>query len=74
MSKGVKYGTNKKTDSSRGSLLIDVIRPLGMTITEAAFKLGVTRKALCELVHGKISLSSDMAVRIAKSTGTSAES
>jgi antitoxin HigA-1 len=55
-------------------LLQDVIKPLGMTITEAAFKLGVTRKALSELVHEKVSLSPDMAVRIAKGTETSAES
>ena len=55
-------------------LLEDVIKPLGMTITEAACKLGVTRKALSELVHEKVSLSPDMAVRIAKGTDTSAES
>jgi plasmid maintenance system antidote protein VapI len=32
-------------------LLEDVIKPLGLTITEAAARLGVTRKALSELVN-----------------------
>ena len=55
-------------------LLEDVIRPLGLTITQAARDLGVTRKTLSELVNHKASLSPAMAVRIAKATKTSAES
>jgi addiction module HigA family antidote len=52
----------------------DIIDFLGMTITEAAKDLGVSRKALSELIHEKVSLSPDMAVRIAKATDTSPES
>ena len=55
-------------------LLEDVIKPLGITITEAAQDLGISRKALSELIHGKCGLSPEMAVRIAKATNTSPES
>ena len=52
----------------------DVLNPLGLTVTEAAESLGVTRKTLSELLNEKSSLSPEMAVRIAKATGTSPES
>jgi len=52
----------------------DVIKPLGITITEAAQDLGISRKTLSELIHGKCGLTPEMAVRIAKATNTSPES
>jgi addiction module HigA family antidote len=55
-------------------LLEDVIKPLGITITEAAQDLGISRKTLSELIHGKCSLSPEMAIRIAKATETPPES
>lgn len=55
-------------------LLEDVIKPLGITITEAAQDLGISRKTLSELIHGKCGLSPEIAVRIAKATNTSPES
>ena len=55
-------------------LLEDVIKPLGLTVTEAAKKLGVSRKTLSELVNQKAALSPEMALRIAKATNTSPES
>jgi len=55
-------------------LLEDIIKPLGLTITEAANNLGVSRKTLSELVNRKASLSPKMALRIAKATNTSPES
>ena len=55
-------------------LLEDVIKPLHLTITDAAQMLGVTRKTLSELVNERISLSPEMAIRIGKATNTSAES
>jgi addiction module HigA family antidote len=55
-------------------LLKDVIKPLGITITEAARDLGISRKTLSELIHGKCGLTPEMAVRIAKATNTSPES
>ena len=55
-------------------LLEDVIKPLGLSISEAAKNLGVSRKTLSDLVNRKSSLSPNMAVRISKSTNTSPES
>ncbi|OQX21954.1 MAG: addiction module antidote protein, HigA family [Desulfobacteraceae bacterium IS3] len=52
----------------------DVINPLGLTITEAARRLKVNRKTLSALLNCKTSLSPEMAVRIAKATGTTPES
>ena len=55
-------------------LLEDVIKPLGITITDAARDLGVSRKTLSELVNGRCALSPELAVRIGKATNTSPES
>lgn len=52
----------------------DVLVPLGMSVTDAASDLGITRKALSEFINEKASLSPDMAVRIARATNTSPES
>ncbi len=54
--------------------LEDVMKPLNLSVTEAAQMLGVSRKTLSEFVNEKSSLSPDMALRIAKATNTSAES
>ncbi len=50
------------------------IEPLGLTITQAADALGVTRKALSELVNGKAGISPMMALRLAKAFNTTPES
>ena len=55
-------------------LLEDVMKPLGITITDAARDLGVSRKTLSEIVNGRCALSPEIAVRIAKATNTSPES
>jgi addiction module HigA family antidote len=51
----------------------DCIEPLGLTITAAAKVLGVTRQALNNLVNGKAGVSPEMAVRVSKAFGGSAE-
>jgi addiction module HigA family antidote len=51
----------------------DCIEPLGLTITEAADALGVTRQTLNNLVNGKSGISADMAIRLAKAFGGDAE-
>ena len=64
-----------KNPSHPGELVIeDCIKPLGLTITAAAKALGVTRKALSALVNGHAGISAEMAVRLAKVFGSSADS
>jgi len=52
----------------------DCIEPLDLTITETAEILGVTRQALNNLVNGKSGISPEMAIRLDKAFGGSAES
>jgi len=42
----------------------DVLPALGLTVTEAAKQLGVTRAALSRVLNGKAALSPEMALRI----------
>jgi len=49
------------------------LEPLGLSVTEAAEGVGVTRQALSDLVNGKAGISDDMAIRLAKAFGSSAE-
>lgn len=51
----------------------ECIEALGLTVTAAAEGLGVTRKALSELINGKSGISPEMALRLAKAFGSSAE-
>ena len=67
------YGRRRPTHPGK-VLRDDVIKPLGLTVTEAAKCLGVTRKTLSELINCKSSMSPEMAVRIGKATRTSPES
>ena len=57
-----------------GFVLRQCIEPLGLTIKAAAAALGVTRTTLSELVNGKRGISPEMAVRLSKVFGGSAES
>lgn len=51
----------------------DCLEPLGLTVTKAAEVLGVSRKALSELVNGRSGVSAEMAIRLSKAFGGSAE-
>src|SRR5215831_1707856 len=55
-------------------VLQECIEPLGLTITDAAAALGVTRNTLSELVNGKRGISPEMAVRLSKVFGGNEES
>lgn len=58
-----------------GSVVLqECIEPLDLTVTQAAEALGVTRNTLSELVNGKRGISPEMAVRLSKVFGGSAES
>lgn len=48
--------------------------PLGLSVTEAAKGLGVSRKTLSAIRNGRAGISPEMAVRLSIAFGTSAES
>ena len=50
------------------------VEPLGLSVTAAAAGLGVSRKALSELLNGRSGISAEMALRLALAFGGSAES
>ena len=56
-----------------GFVLRECIEPLGLTITQAAEALGISRKTLSELVNEKCGITPEMAVRLSKVFGASAE-
>ena len=51
----------------------ECIEPPGLTVTEAARALGVTRQALNNLVNLKAGISPEMAIRLSKAFGSSPE-
>ena len=52
----------------------DYMKPMGISNAEAASLLGVSRLELSKFIKGKASLTTDMAMRISKATGNTAES
>jgi antitoxin HigA-1 len=49
------------------------LEPLSLSVTAAAKGLGVTRKALSELLNGHSGISPEMALRLEKAFGSTAE-
>ena len=54
-----------------GFVKSEVIEPLGLSVTDAAIALGVTRPALSALLNERAHLSPEMALRIEKAFGVS---
>ena len=50
------------------------LEPLGITVTDAAKALGVSRKTLSMVVNGRAGISPEMAIRLSIAFDTSAES
>jgi addiction module HigA family antidote len=50
------------------------LEPLGLTITDAAKGLGISRKTLSSILNGKAGISPEMAVRLSIAFNTSSES
>ncbi len=50
------------------------LEPLGLTVTETAKGLGVSRKTLSTIINGKSGISPEMAVRLSIAFNTSSES
>jgi addiction module HigA family antidote len=55
------------------SIRHDCLEPLGLNVTEAAKKLGVSRKQLSDIVNGHAGISPEMAIRLDKAFGGGAE-
>lgn len=47
----------------------DCLEPLGLSVTEAAKRLGVSRKQLSDLVNGHLGISPEMAIRLDRAFG-----
>ncbi|MGE0717796.1 MAG: HigA family addiction module antitoxin [Alphaproteobacteria bacterium] len=54
-----------------GFVKSEIIEPLGLSVTEGAQALGVTRPALSALLNERAKLSPEMALRIEKAFGVS---
>lgn len=50
------------------------LKPLGLTVTEMAAGLGVSRKTLSAILNGRAGISPEMAVRLSIALDTTAES
>jgi addiction module HigA family antidote len=51
----------------------DCLEPLGISVTEAARRLGVSRKQLSDVLNGHSGISPEMAIRLDKAFGGGAE-
>ena len=51
----------------------DVLPALGLTVTQAAEQLGVSRVTLSRMINGRAAISAEMAIRLAQWLGGSAE-
>ena len=50
------------------------LEPLGLTVTEAAAGLAVSRTRLSMLLNGRVGITPEMAIRLSEAFGGSAES
>ena len=63
-----------KTPVHPGALVReDCLKPLGLTVTEGARRLGVGRQALSNLVNENAAVSIEMAWRLSKAFGSTPE-
>jgi antitoxin HigA-1 len=56
-----------------GELLKDNVDELGLSVAEAAKGLGVTRQQLYNVINGRSAITPEMAVRIEKALGGTAD-
>lgn len=55
------------------SILLDCLRPFDLSVTEGARILGVSRQTLSNLVNGNGGISPEMAIRLSKAFGGTAQ-
>ncbi len=61
--------TSSKAPAHPGTYVRETIIPAGMSVKDAAKRLGIGRPALSNFLNGKSALSSEMAVRLEKAFG-----
>ena len=49
------------------------LKDSGISISQAALRLGISRQALSAILNGRAGISADMALRLSEALGTSAE-
>jgi len=58
-----------------GEIIRDLcLEPLGLSVTDAANALGVSRKTLSSILNGRSGVSPEMALRLSKAFSTTPES
>ncbi len=68
-----KAAPTMHSPSHPGEILLEMyIKPMKVTITEAADALGVTRKHVSAIINGRSPVTPDMAMRLAAVFGTEA--
>lgn len=71
--KGIQDMPMKNPPHPGPSIRHDCLKPLGLSVTEAARRLGVSRKGLSRLVNGHSRISPEMAIRLDRAFGGGAE-
>lgn len=56
-----------------GEVLEELYLPENMSVSEAAKKLGVSRQTLSAIINGRAGISAEMALRLSKALGTTAD-
>ncbi len=51
----------------------EIVRPHGFSVTELARHFGVSRQAMSALLHGRVGLTAEMAIRFEKAFALSAD-
>ena len=51
----------------------EIVRPAGLSVTEAAGRLRVTRQAMSNVLNGNAGISAEMAIRFEKAFGLKAD-
>jgi antitoxin HigA-1 len=64
---------NRKPSHPGAILKSHHLDPLGLTITDAAEKLGVSRKTLSKILNGRGAITPEMALRLSRAFNTSPE-
>ncbi len=67
-------GEVRKTTFPGTVFLEDVMKTLGLTVTDAARMLGVGENTISKFIDEKVAISQEMAIRISEAIGTSVES